>query len=95
MRLSDDKAHFIKNELKSLRSDAMVYLFGSRVDADKKGGDIDILVISNEKLSWQEIANVQIAFWKAFGEQKIDIVSYRPIDQAPFKSLALENAILI
>jgi predicted nucleotidyltransferase len=57
MRLSEIERNSLEDAIKDV--DAEVYLFGSRVDNSKKGGDIDILVFSNEnplKLS-QKIAN--------------------------------------
>ena len=93
MRLENDKAVFLKETIQAIQTDAQVLLFGSRTDDRKRGGDIDILVLSERKLSLTETIKIQVAFWKRFGEQKLDIVSYAFNEQAPFKELALENAI--
>ena len=50
-----------------------LYLFGSRVDDNKRGGDIDLLVVSKE-LTRSDLRRVRVEFFKHFGEQKIDIV---------------------
>ena len=46
MRLKDFEIRAIKEAVRSMDSKAKVYLFGSRVDDTKKGGDIDLLIIS-------------------------------------------------
>ncbi len=54
-----------------------VYLFGSRVDDDKKGGDIDLMVESTltgiplQEARLKTMGSIQLAL----GEQKIDIVT--------------------
>ena len=52
MRLSKKELETIKNSIKDTFGDAVVYLFGSRVDDSKTGGDIDLYIISslNENL---------------------------------------------
>jgi predicted nucleotidyltransferase len=64
--------------------DADVYLFGSRADDKLSGGDIDILVIGEKALTSQEKRNVNIAFYKKFREQKLDIVSFKKDEPSNF-----------
>ena len=41
---------------------------------------VDILIIGDRKLTGQEKRDIKIAFYKQFGEQKIDLVSYTKAD---------------
>ena len=95
MRLSKEKAEFIVDQIKSIRNDAEVYLFGSRVDDAAKGGDIDILVLSHKRLSIFERGALESQFWTRFGQQKIDFVSFTYNDNSSFKRLILPNAIAL
>ena len=70
-----------------------MFVFGSRTDIKKKGGDIDILILSEKKLKLQEKINIRIAFYKKFGEQKIDIVNFTFNEDSVFKNYILEKAI--
>jgi len=93
MRLSKEKADFIRENLKKCIAGAEVYLFGSRVDDTEKGGDIDILIIGDRKLTLNEKIDVKISFYEKFGEQKIDIVSFKKDEESSFRELALEKAV--
>lgn len=93
MRLSKRMCAFLIEQIREKRSEADIYLFGSRADDTLKGGDIDILVLDEKPLGILEKINVQVAFNKAFGEQKLDIVSYNYDDREPFKCIALETAV--
>jgi predicted nucleotidyltransferase len=73
MRLSQEQINVLKDGLKQLDALARVYLFGSRVDDSKKGGDIDLL-IKSEKLSRADIRKLRMDFYRHFGEQKIDVL---------------------
>lgn len=81
MRLSDEEVKVLKEKLLSLSDKAKIYLFGSRVDDTKKGGDIDLLIVSDE-ITKKDIRALRIEFFKYFGEQKLDIV----LDDGKFKN---------
>lgn len=93
MRLSNEKAESLKHSITAILPNVKIYLFGSRVDDSKKGGDIDLLILANRKLSFTEQSHIKWQFFKKFGEQKIDLVSYQYKDTDPFKAIALTNAI--
>lgn len=51
MRLNETVREIIKSEVDSqLGPDAVVRLFGSRVDDTRRGGDIDLLIELNSRL---------------------------------------------
>ena len=49
MRLSTKEINIIKNKVKIIFGESLIYLFGSRVDDTKKGGDIDLYIVSKIK----------------------------------------------
>ena len=91
MRLKESEQHAIRSTIESLDKDAAVYLFGSRVDDAKKGGDIDLLVMSG-KLTPDDKRTIKIKLYDLIGEQKIDIVLASD-DSEPFVKLVLERAV--
>jgi predicted nucleotidyltransferase len=92
MRLKEEEIQTLKNTLKLLSEDARLYLFGSRVDDSKKGGDIDLLVIS-DKLSKKDIRKLRLDFFSKFGEQKIDIVLDDGSFSTPFVKIIFQKAV--
>ncbi|MCL5030765.1 MAG: nucleotidyltransferase domain-containing protein [Bacteroidetes bacterium] len=70
---------------------ADIYLFGSRVDDDKKGGDIDLLVFSN-KLTFNENLKIKIELKKILGDQRIDLIIKRDKSD-PFVDLIFDSSI--
>lgn len=80
MRLSNEQIALLKNRLQTISSRAKIYLFGSRVDDTKRGGDIDLLVVSDE-VTKKDLRHLRVEFFKHFGEQKLDII----IDNGEFK----------
>jgi predicted nucleotidyltransferase len=91
MRLKDSEQVVILSTVKSLDENASVYLFGSRVDDTKKGGDIDLLVLSGI-LTRDDKRTIKIKLNELLGEQKIDIVLAAD-DSDPFVKLALETGV--
>ena len=77
MRFSAESVTTVKNAVHTaFPGKPKVFLFGSRVDDHKRGGDIDLLVVSDLQRSAMEaakiraLANIQLTL----GEQKIDMV---------------------
>ena len=44
MRLKKGEIEAISESIKDLDRDAKIYLFGSRIDDSRRGGDIDLLI---------------------------------------------------
>ncbi len=95
MRLENQKATLLKSLINAYLPKSKVYLFGSRVDDSKKGGDIDILILSDRELTRKERSSIEFSFFKRFGEQKLDLVSYSFDEESSFKDVALEEAVAL
>ena len=67
MRLYIEQIEVLKNKLAMLSLDAKLYLFGSRVDDNARGGDINLLVVSDE-LTKKDLRILRVDFFKHFGE---------------------------
>jgi len=81
VRLSELEISTIKNSVILLDDKAKVYLFGSRTDDRQKGGDIDILVLS-DKISQSDSYLIKSKIFEKLEEQKIDILVKKKIDDA-------------
>lgn len=92
MRLTTQQRSIIRATVAEIFGmDARVWLFGSRIDDSKHGGDIDLLIETNQ-VDIAAIMRAEIAFQTRLqaqlGEQKIDVLldypsrkSYPPIFQ--------------
>ncbi|MEW6620633.1 MAG: nucleotidyltransferase domain-containing protein [bacterium] len=88
MRLDKEEKEALKFALTDFKG--AVYLFGSRLDETKKGGDIDILLISQEKINPLKLSlKIQARFFLRC-EEKIDIIVYD--DKSAFCQEVLKNA---
>ena len=78
MRLNQEQIKDIKKTVTSLATmPVKIFLFGSRTSNQKKGGDIDLLVVTDspEALELQKIVIlVQLKKCKSIGERKIDLI---------------------
>jgi len=71
MRL--EERDIIKKVIKEKIGNVKIYLFGSRVDDNLKGGDIDIYI--DKKLSSKEKLEILAEFTLNGIERKVDLVS--------------------
>lgn len=75
MRLSAYEKEIITKHFKNIFPHAKLYLFGSRTDDTKKGGDIDLYIETNsDKYSYSKLLDFNALVQEDIGEQKIDIV---------------------
>ena len=91
MRLKPEIKSFIKENSIRFFPGAEIYLFGSRLNNNEKGGDIDILILSDTRIEKSKIRSFRIAFFKKFGWQKIDLVNITQKEQSTFKKIVLNN----
>jgi len=94
MRLSQQQQQAIIQTIHKLDSKARIYLFGSRLDDTKKGGDIDLLVLS-QQLGFTEQRRIKTQLYQQIGEQKIDLIIAGDQDSSPFVQLIFDEAILL
>ncbi len=95
MRISNFQKDKIVNIFKDIFKEGEIYLFGSRVDNSKKGGDIDLYLIPKNlnNLAYKKI-DFLIYLKKAIGEQKIDVVIDRG-DDILINKIAKREGILL
>lgn len=75
-----------------------LWLFGSRVDDTKRGGDIDLCIQTQEldrKKQFERKMHFLVDLEKYLGEQKIDVVmtSFDGLDERPIVQHALKTGI--
>ncbi len=93
MRLSDKNAQVIREHVSRMAPESDCYLFGSRVMDHARGGDIDLLLLTPEKLPLSQIRGIRRGILNAIGEQKLDIVNFPRSSRHPFKDAAMEHAL--
>ena len=92
MRISPKEKEIIVTSVHAMDPHARIVLFGSRTDDTKKGGDIDLIVISN-RLSFKDKLHIKNRIFDQMDEQKIDIIISAPGDKDPFVNLAMEKGV--
>ncbi len=101
MRLTDQQRTIIRGTVaETFGVGAHVWLFGSRVDDNKRGGDIDLL-IETDQIDVDDIVRAEIAFLvkiqMKLGEQRIDVLLDYPSRkiQSPIFLIAKQTGILL
>ncbi len=75
MRLSKKYRDVIKAKFKEFFKEGDIYLFGSRVDDNKRGGDIDLyFILKDHSNLFEKKIKFLSRVKKELGEQKIDII---------------------
>jgi len=91
--LSASQISAIREETQRLDPKAEVYLYGSRVDDTARGGDVDLLVVS-DKLGFRDVLRLRAGILDRIGWQQLDL-SVRRHDQLaePLVALAKETGV--
>jgi len=99
MRLTTQQKTIIKRvALELCSADASVFLFGSRLDDHKKGGDIDLLIQVEHEVTNPALlaAQIQAKVMRQIGEQKIDVLLMAPnLTRLPIHDIALNQGVLL
>ena len=92
MRITEYEKNVIVEAVNNIDPDARVWLFGSRADDSKKGGDIDVAVFS-EKINEDIMLKIRVKrdICCKIGEQKIDILTTKDGKEAIFRLAMTEG----
>ena len=97
MRLSAQQVQSIRHAAQAaFGKGTEVWLFGSRVDDAKKGGDIDLLVRPVPGVAGQFFAQkikMLTMLERMLGERKVDVVIEQPNDPRPIVEVARSTGI--
>jgi predicted nucleotidyltransferase len=79
VRLTEEEIKIIKETAKKyFGENAKVYLFGSRTDLNKRGGDIDLFIETNKKTSLMDELNFLSELELKGIERKVDLIVKNP-----------------
>ena len=86
MRLTPEERHAVRTTFEQVFGGGEIYLFGSRVDDQRRGGDIDLYLLPKTSRDLMKKKIEFLVLLKAkIGQQKIDVVLpsryERPIDR--------------
>lgn len=99
MRLTNSQVQTIKQVVVMLAGeDAKVTLFGSRVDDNKKGGDIDLLITLNHVVEHPAVLSSKISarLIRLFQGRKVDVLLSAPnLQSLPIHQIAQNEGILL
>jgi predicted nucleotidyltransferase len=91
MRIKENEKKILKEAVMAQDPNAEVYLFGSRADDEAKGGDIDVLVLS-QCLTFKDKLKIKARMFETLEDQTIHLIIGR--DQAdPFVRIALDRGV--
>jgi len=87
MRLNPEIAGYLKQLIQEKIPGSTIYLFGSRVDDNALGGDIDLMILTNEPADKCTFRKIRIEFIKKFGWRKVDLVNFTYSNESSFRKL--------
>jgi predicted nucleotidyltransferase len=87
MRLNPEIRDYLKQMIQEKLPGSAIYLFGSRADDNERGGDIDLMILTEEPADSRILRKIRIEFFKKFGWRKIDLVNLTYSNESAFRQL--------
>jgi uncharacterized protein len=95
MRLSPNEQHLITNIVQRSCKAHALYLFGSRTDDTRKGGDIDLFLELNEAITLKQQLQLQYQLTSAC-DTHLDLLVKNPTSQdTPFFNIGRQGIRLL
>ena len=94
MRLTQQQTRLITQAIFRLAGEhARIFLFGSRLNDNAKGGDVDILIETETPLSLIERAKIKLQLESELGMPVDVIAQTRDVAPTPFQTIARKHAL--
>jgi len=91
MRIKEDEIRVLKDAVRERDPDAELYLFGSRANDQARGGDIDILILS-QRLTFKDKMKIKGRIFEFLEDQMVHLVIARDTVD-PFVRVALDKGV--
>lgn len=96
MRIDKNDIQTIKLVIMKYIADAEIFLFGSRVCDDKRGGDIDLFVRTKKSISYDNELEILTELELRGIDRKIDLIIQAPNNkERPIWKTASETGVLL
>jgi len=95
MRLNSEMVIYLKQLIQEIIPGSTVYLFGSRVNDQGRGGDIDLMILTAQPAEKRLFRKVRTEFYKKYGWRKIDLVNFTYTDESSFHKLIINDCMLL
>ena len=93
MRLTSQQIHNIIQLVSAFAGDmAAAYIFGSRLNEQARGGDVDILILMDRRPSRIERGKVKMELEQVLGLPVDIVIQVRNTEATPFQTIAREHA---
>jgi len=95
MRLDKKDREIIVSTIEKIFGKVKVYLFGSRLDDCKKGGDIDLFIVSEERSNLLEKKIRALSKLERTLHKPVDIVLHKDFDREIEKEIIKKCLLLV
>ena len=96
MRLSVDQIAFVRETVAAIVGTSVhIYVFGSRLQEEARGGDLDLLLEGEQPLSLLQRARIKLSLERRLGIP-VDIISVQQESpRTPFQTIAHMQGVLL